>query len=153
MKIEIENYRGWSISFDTDLEIFFCYSERLDKAEHKKSFSATKKFIDEFIKDNQDFKAVWFEAKPTIYSDGRKIKLVGLRKDRLFIYEDEKGQKSHLSLSSEKNYILFDEKNNIYKNEVSQIEKEIDELRKKRNEVLAEIKGIELQEYKKRYTN
>ena len=51
MKVQIENYRGWNIEFDTEKESFYCHSEQHDKDENKKSFASTKKWIDDFIKD------------------------------------------------------------------------------------------------------
>ena len=58
MKIKIEDYRGWSIEFDTEKESFYCHSEQYDRDETKKSYSSVKKFVDDFIKDNFTFLAL-----------------------------------------------------------------------------------------------
>ncbi len=43
MKIEIENYRGWDISFDTEKETFYAISSHFDTDKTKQSFAATPK--------------------------------------------------------------------------------------------------------------
>lgn len=149
MKAEIEIYRGWTISFDTEKETFYCHSEQYDKDENKKSYPATKKWIDDFIKENETFKPVWIETKPNSYSTKQKVKLIGLRKDGRFVYEDEKGEKQQLSEYNEGDYILYDEKNEKYKTEAARIYNQIDELTSERKSILAKITGIDLVDYKK----
>lgn len=148
MKVEVVIYRGWSISFDTEKETFYCHSEQWNKDENKKSFASTRKWIDDFIKENEVFKPIWVETKPKLYVV-KKIKLIGIRKDGRFIYEDDKGKKNQLSDYEEKNYILYDEENEKYKIEASKIEKQIELLRLQIKEILEKVKGIELVDYKK----
>lgn len=152
MKVEIEVYRGWSISFNTEKEAFYCHSEEYDKDETKKSFSATKKWIDDFIKENSAFKPIWVESKPNSYSE-KKIKLIGIRKDGRFVYENSKGEKKQLADYEEKDYIIFNDENDKFRLEASEINKQIESLRLKRKEVLDNIKGVELTEYKKTITS
>lgn len=147
MKVEIEVYRGWSISFDTEKETFYCHSEQWDKDENKKSFASIKKWIDDFIKDNEVFNPIWVEAKPRTYVE-KKIKLIGIRKDRRFIYENEKGEKKQLPDYNEKDYILYDKENEKYKIEASKIDEQIELLRLQKNTILEQIKGVELVDYK-----
>jgi hypothetical protein len=149
MKIEIEEYRGWIISFDTDKETFYCHSESWDRDETKKSFAATKKWIDDFIKDNETFKPVWIERRPDSFGSLMRVKLIGIRKDGRFIYEDKDGNKKQLSDHDMKDFILYDEKNDKIRSEAEQINKQIEVLRKKEKEVLSNIKGISLSDYKK----
>ena len=52
MKVAIENYRGFDIEFDTDHEKFQCIITDGEEKESR-SFTAVKKFIDEYRKDNQ----------------------------------------------------------------------------------------------------
>lgn len=78
MRVEIANYRGWEISFDTDKEEFYCLSNEYDNDVNKKSFSASKKYIDDYIKLNKEFKPFFVTSKD---SRERKIKIVGVRKD------------------------------------------------------------------------
>jgi hypothetical protein len=149
MKAEIENYRGWSISFDTEKETFYCHSEQWHKDENKKSYSSTKKWIDEFIKENETFKPIWVETKPSSYNSDKRIKLIGIRKDGRFIYEDANGDKKQLSDYSEKDYILYNPENDKYREEAKVVDDELEELRLKRNAILKKVVGIELTEYKK----
>jgi hypothetical protein len=149
MKVEIEEYRGWTISFDTEHETFYCHSEQWDRDENKKSFAATKKWIDDFIKENQTFKPVWVEKKPSGHGSYSRVKLIGIRKDGRFVYEDEKGDKKQLSEYDEKYYILYDERNDKIKEEAEKIASEIKLLRKKEEEILSSIVGISLSKYKK----
>jgi hypothetical protein len=149
MKVEIEIYRGWSISFDTEKETFYCHSEQWDKDENKKSFASTRKWIDDFIKENEVFKPIWVEIKPDAYNIDKRIKLIGIRKDGRFIYENEKGDKKQLSDYNEKDYILYNPENDKYREEANQVSVELEELRLKRNAILKKVVGIELTEYKK----
>ena len=148
MKVDIEIYRGWSISFDTEQETFYCHSEQWDKDQNKKSFASTKKWIDDFIKDNEVFKPIWVETKPKAYGE-RKIRLIGIRKDGRFIYENDRGEKKQLADYEEKDYILYDEENEKYKIEASKIDAKMEELRLQKNAILEKITGVELVEYKK----
>ncbi len=148
MKVEIENYRGWSIQFDTEKESFYCHSEQYDSDENKKTYSATKKWIDDFIKENQTFKPVWIEKKPNGYGGYKKIKLIGIRKDGRFVFEDPNGNKRQLSDYEEKDYILYNSENEKYKEEASKIDLELEALRLKRNDVLKNVSGVELVDYK-----
>ena len=148
MKVEIEIYRGWSISFDTEKETFYCHSEQWDKDENKKSFASTRKWIDDFIKENEVFKPIWVETKPKAYGE-KKIKLIGIRKDGRFIYEDAKGEKKQISDYNEKDYILYDEENEKHKIEATKIDEQVEALRLQKNAILEKVKGIELVDYKK----
>ena len=148
MSVVIEKYRGWEISFDSNKESFECYSNQYDRSETKKSFSSVKKWIDDFLKDNKNFKPFFIESKPKSYGK-QKIKIIGIRKDNRFIYEDEKGVKCQLSDYSEKDYILYDSQNEKYKEQARIVDEEIEVLRLKRNEIINKITGVELVDYKK----
>ena len=149
MKVEIENYRGWEISFDPDTEEFYGLSDRHDKDVNKKSYSATKKFIDDFIKDNQEFKAFNVESNPQSSWGGKKGRIVGIRKDKRFIIELPDGKKEQVSYYSEKDFILINADNKMLWLELEKINKERDALYKKEREVKAKFKIKTLQEYKK----
>lgn len=152
MKIEIENYRGWEIYFDTEKETFYAQSDEHARGESKKSFAAAKKFIDDFIKDNTEFKPIWVESPPSSWSGKNKIKLIGIRKDKRFIYEGDKGEKEQLPEYNEKDYILVNPDN-------EPIYEAIKVLQDKQKETALEIKALEskiirvgLEEIKKKYT-
>ena len=136
MKVEIENYRGWEISFDTDQETFCAVSTQHDKGETKRSYAAAKKYIDEYIKENNSFKPIMVHQMPFIDKDAEPIKLIGLRKDNSFMYEDIEGQKHHLSSYSEDNYFLVDTENDVHFDRII-------ELYAERNKISSEIDAIE----------
>ena len=80
-KILIETYRGFDIEFDTNCEKFQCICTE-DNAKESTSFTAVKKFIDDYKKINQDFKPFLVESIPDSYKT-EKLKVIGVRKDRL----------------------------------------------------------------------
>ena len=66
-KILIDNYRGFDIEFETINEKFQCIiTDELVK--ESISFSAIKKFVDEYKKTNQDFKPFYVESTPDRYN-------------------------------------------------------------------------------------
>jgi hypothetical protein len=109
MIIKIEDYRGWEISFNTEKETFYTVSDSYDKQQEKRSYASIKKYIDEFIKDNNEFKPFWVEKVD--YRGVFKVKVIGIRKDNRFIYEDKKGEKQQLSEYDEKDWYLVNENN------------------------------------------
>lgn len=147
MKVFIETYRGWDISFDTENENFYCHSDQWDRDATKKSFAVTKKFIDDFIKDNQTFRPFFVESKPNTFRSVT-LKIIGLRKDGRFIYEDSEGEKKQLSDYNEKDYILVNPDNEVHQAEVAVLDAKIEELRLERKGVMEKITGVELTDYK-----
>jgi hypothetical protein len=139
MTVTIDNYRGWEISFNTESESFLAYSDRFDEEIiGKSSFSSIKKYIDEFITNNQKFRPFHLQFNPLTYgiNKGTTIKIIGQRKDGKFVYE-QKGEKKILSSYDEKYYMLFDEENDKLIKEYNQ---KLDELDKQRSELLKIIK-------------
>lgn len=135
MRTLITEYRGWEIFFDTDKEEFYTVSNEYDKDNIKKSFASTKKFIDDYIKENNEFKPILVQKEPSIFNNGEVIKLIGIRKDGDFMYEDKDGKKQRLSSYNEKDYFLINPEND-------EPFKRIAELEKKREEIGSEIKEI-----------
>ena len=130
MKILIETYRGWDIYFNTQEEEFYTQSNEYDKEQVKKSYSSTKKFIDDFIKENNEFKPIRVQKMPSYYSNDEKITLIGLRKDGAFVYQDEDGNKKQLSSYNECDYFLVDPRNECVFKEIEMLnsqKREIDE--------------------------
>ena len=78
MRTLITEYRGWEIFFDTDKEEFYTVSNEYDKDNTKKYFASTKKFIDDYIKENNEFKPILVQKQQSMYSDGEIIKLIGI---------------------------------------------------------------------------
>lgn len=101
-KILIENYRGFNIEFDVNYEKFQCETED-GHSKESQSFSAVKKFIDDFKKANQEFKEFWVEKNPEGFY-GKTLKIIGFRKDGRFVGENEKGDKEQISDHSLKDF-------------------------------------------------
>jgi hypothetical protein len=135
MKIQIENYRGWDILFDTEKESFYVVSNQFDRDETKKSFASAKKYIDDFIKENLKFEPFWIEKPATMWSKAMKVKVIGIRKDKRFVYETKEGV-AQLSEYDEKDYFLFNEDNiSVYR--------QMDELKLKKEEIDNQYKELE----------
>lgn len=140
MKTQVDKYRGWEITFDSEQETFSCYSDQYDREEKKKSFAQVKKFIDEFLMENSAFKP--FKIMPIydyIWSDNTAIStVVGIRKDGRFIVEDGKRSKFQLSEYDENKYCLFNQNNLAVIEQASEMNKRIRELQDEREKYLAE---------------
>ena len=54
-RILIENYRGFDIEFDTNIEEFTCICSK-ENIKESSSFPAVKKLVDEYKKENSEFK-------------------------------------------------------------------------------------------------
>ncbi len=133
MRVLIENYRAWEIYFDTDKEEFYTVSNEYDTQQTKKSYASAKKYIDDYLKENQNFKPIKVQKLSSIYSSGEVITLIGLRKDGAFMYEDAKGNKQQLSKYNESDYFLVNSENDP-------IFKELELLYKEEKELAAKIK-------------
>jgi hypothetical protein len=81
MRVLIENYRGWELMFDTSSEDFYIMSNDYDTQQTKKSYASAKKYIDDYIKENQNFKPIKVQKMSSIYNSAEVITLIGLRKD------------------------------------------------------------------------
>ena len=135
MRTLITDYRGWGIFFDTDREEFYTVSNEYDKDNTKKSFASTKKFIDDYIKENNEFKPILVQKEESTFGNKVVIKLIGIRKDGKFMYEDKDGKKQQLSSYYESDYFLINPKND------ESFEK-IDKLRIERDKIDSQIKEI-----------
>ena len=150
MRILIEEYRGWEIFFDTDKEEFYTVSNEYDTDNTKKSFSSTKKYIDDFIKENNSFKPIFVQKERTTYDNANIIKLIAIRKDGDFMYENDKGQKKRLSSYEEKNYFLVNSENDVYFEQIEEIEKEREKLLSKINELRSKLIKVTVEEIKQK---
>ncbi len=144
MEVLIENYRGWDILFDTDKEAFVVESDSWDQRNEKKSFAACKSFVDQYIKDNSEFKPIRIQNK----TSGEEFLLTGIRKDGRFTYERE-GKKTQLSEYDEKRYILFNADNIPIFSEAKRLKEEASELRKQADALIDTITGKPLVELKR----
>ena len=146
MQVLIETYRGWEIYFDTDAESFYCHSERYDNEKKKQSFAATKKYIDDYIKENSNFKSFKIERLPDGYGE-RYLTVVGVRKDGLLMVEDSKGEKKQLSKYDMKYYILRNPDNDPIYVAIKELEVKISELDGQVRGLRNQVTGISLIDY------
>lgn len=149
MESIIEVYRNYEIRFNTETESFVCDID--DSRSVKKSYPALKKFIDEFIKENYEFKPFKVIGIPTSYGREDTRKIIGIRKDNRFIYEDQKGKVSQFSDYELQNYMLIDDENKQNWVELKNIENEIDVLVSKRTILQKQFKITTLESIKQNF--
>lgn len=152
-KILIENYRGFDIEFDIESEIFQCVVTE-ENTKESKSFSAVKKFVDEYKKTNQDFVPFWVEKIPEHgWGENKRLKIIGLRKDQRFVSEDEKGNKNQVSDWDIKDLMLLKEENKPILNEYAELKKEFETFSarytERKKEILSRVNISTLENYKK----
>ena len=140
MKITIENYRGFDIEFDTDCEKFQCIVTE-DNTKESKSFSAVKKFVDDYKKDNQNFKPFYVVSNPQnrMYRKKERLKIIGVRKDGRFMAETKSGDKKQISDYDLKDYILEVETNERYFTLLEQFDAEQKEFLKEYKENVEKV--------------
>lgn len=149
MKIPIETYRGWEISFDTDKETFHSVSTDFDTEKSKTSYSACKKFIDDYIKENQLFKPFWVEKNPNSYGNVRKLRVVGIRKDGRFICELESGTKDQISDYDLDSWIMVNPDNQVFWDELKAAESESEAINQKIKEIKSKFIVKSLKQFKR----
>ena len=153
-KILIENYRGFDIDFETINEKFQCIITD-DLVKESVSFTAVKKFIDEYKKTNQDFKPFYVESTPSAYGyrDPKKLKIIGIRKDGRFVAENSKGEKIQVSDYSMKDYMLYVPENEKAINQLAELEKkeqkQDSEIKMERKLIFSTVKITTLADLKK----
>lgn len=146
MQVLIETYRGWEIYFDTDAESFYCHSERYDNEKKKQSFAATKKYIDDYIKENSNFKSFKIERLRDGWGD-MYLTVVGIRKDGALMVENSKGVKKQLSRYDMKDYVLRNPDNDPIYVAIKELEVKISELDGQVRGLRNQVTGISLIDY------
>lgn len=149
--ILIQEYRGWEITFNKEDETFNAVSNEYDSEIDKKSFSATKTYIDDYIKKNQKFKPVMVQTMNDMFRSGNAIKLIGIRKDGRFMYEDEEGKKQQLSSYYEDHYFLVDEENDSVFKEMKELDDKIKLLQKEKTDLEKKVIKVGLDTIKEKY--
>jgi len=149
MRILIENYRGWEIYFDTDKEDFYTVSNEYDTQQTKKSYASAKKYVDDYLKENQNFKPIKVQKMSSIYNPAEVITLIGLRKDGAFMYEDAKGNKHQLSKYSESDYFLVNHENDEIFQELELLYKEEKELTAKIKYASSKVIKVDVKQFRK----
>ena len=106
-KVKLITYRGWDISFDLNNDRFYVASGEYDQQEDRGSIKAAKKWIDDFIKANSEFKPfeiLKFESYAS--SPTKSVMVIGRRKDGRFLIKEGDKDPEQLSSYNESNYIL-----------------------------------------------
>jgi len=130
MITEVDNYRGYEIRFDTNNETFRCDID--DSRSVKKSYTAIKTFIDEWLKDNANFKKFKVICNPLSMYGGKAGTIIGQRKDGRYYLETPSGVKEQVSdYNLKDHWILTDE---------------VAEALKAANPILAELKALDIKE-------
>jgi hypothetical protein len=153
MLVTIETYRGIDIEFETSSEKFQCL---IDEVSNKQSdaYSTIKKYIDEYLRNNHDFKPFKVFKYSSRFSDNNNIEIygiVGIRKDGDYIIL-RNGKKERLSNYDLTDYFVFNEKDTPILDEIAKVENEYTAYHKKYTEKLKELKSevisINLKTYK-----
>jgi hypothetical protein len=157
MKTIIEVYRGFEISFDTVQNKFYALSNEFDKDFYKNSYPASKKFIDDFIKENVTFKEFDLILHPDRGYNREKIRVIGIRKDGAFVYRDQSGHVKQLSKYSESDYMLPHKDDNVNFEAIDKIRKERERLNLERVKIVDRLKNVLFKDYaeelRKKYEN
>jgi hypothetical protein len=148
MNVKIEDYRGFEIIFNTETERF---SFTLDEGHwaEKQTYAVCKKNIDDYLKANIEFKPF----KVRSFTQNNISTIIGIRKDNRFIILDESGRKDQISEYDEKNYIIYDEKDNAVYDVIRDIHKQEQVLREKISEQFSKIDTPSLSDVKDKYIN
>ena len=158
MKIDIENYRGFIITFDTREEKFNCVVST-NNSKESKSFAAVKKFIDDYKKDSQNFEPFKIEKRPDIslgYHTVRNkpLTVIGLRKDERFVIEDFDGGKGQISSYDENSYMVVNDKNNKILSDIIALDSEFnkikEEYKNKKAELMIQLNIVTLKDMKEK---
>lgn len=148
MKIDIENYRGWEITFDPDKDEFYAYSNSFDQEKVKKGLHNLRDYIDNFIKDNQEFKPFNAMKYPGGHGDPT-IRVIGIRKDNRFVYEVSGGQKKQLPEYNERDYFVpHGDVSHLFE-EYEQLDRQEKEIYKRKLAIKDRITSPSLAKYKK----
>lgn len=150
-KILIENYRGFDIEFDTDCEKFQCIATD-ENVKESNSFTAVKKFVDDYKKTNQDFKPFWIDPTPKGYKT-KKMKIIGLRKDSRFVAENNEGGKEQVSDYDISKYMILKPENETGMRLLKELEVKKEQQRVENNnhreQIISTLNIITLAYYKK----
>lgn len=125
MQSIIENYKGFEIRFDTDRETFLCdidYERSI-----KKSYAAIKKFISDWSKENQNFNKFKIESTPK-GREKERLTVIGKHGNGSLTVLDSDGKSKQLSKYDFDDYMLVDEANKTYWDELNELSKRRDDL-------------------------
>lgn len=151
MKVKLEDYRGFEMNFDIDDEVFYCMSSSSDTETTKKSYAALKKWVDDFIKENAQFKPIRLVRFNTKFKDGGEIVLDGCRKDGRFTFKDKSGKTQQLSEYNETDWFLPNEANAPILKQIDELDNQIRALENKRKELDDSLMKVTFKSVREQY--
>lgn len=142
MKTKVDDYKGFEIYFDTDSGKFIV--EGCDSQDEKPSYNSAKKFVDDFLKENNMFPEFKLTNHPRKRMWGKKdVTVQGLHGNgNLLAYDEEKQERFQLSTYNWNDYIFPEDlkKCGYDSDKVKKLEAKLEKLRL---EVRGEIKKEE----------
>ena len=151
MRVKITDYRDFEILFDTDSSEFYTVSNSYDVEKNRKTFDSVKKWIDDFLKDNFEFIPFNVERLSSMFDRPEVIRIIGIRKDGLFVYEGTDGSKYNMSKYNEDDYFLIDPKNDSVKANLVELENKEKELNEAIKLEKSKLIKVSLKEIKNKY--
>ncbi len=149
MAILIEKYRGYDISFSLETETFIW--EMDDDCRSKKNFSAVKKDIDDFIKENYKFEPFEIIKLGSMFSLPKRLTVTGIRKDGRFIGKNAEGKNEQISEYEEDFFLIYSPSIDNILGQCAILDVQIDELNKQKKALTKSIEKISLKSVKHKY--
>ena len=142
-RVLIDTYRNIDIYFDLDREKFYASIDDVNYSKDKQSYAASKKTIDDFIKENVEFKP-FYVVKVEFWSGKieKRCKIIGIRKDGRYIYENEKGEIKQIESYYEKNYVVEGGDYIPLINKIKILEEQIKPLACEKNVLIKELEKL-----------
>lgn len=144
MRVPIETYRKFEIFFDTEEQGFCTVSNWFDAEQKKPSYASCKKWIDEFLKNNQKFTPFLVQENSSRALGPPKL-VIGVRKDGKFIFEGGE----QMSAYDEGNFVIFNEGNESINNQIQAISGQIEDLYEDIKLLKRRMKLVTVREHKK----
>jgi len=131
MKTLIDNYRGWDIYYDTEIERFVVASDGWDQRSDRGSFSSCKRWVDDHIKANSTFTPFEVQHWPGRTSS-EILTITGIRKDGRPATKNANGVVGQMTDYSIRDYILRDPDNDPIFSELVDFDRETSRLEAQR---------------------
>lgn len=149
-KILIETYRGFDIKFNTDSVKFECILGESNDNRSSIAFPSIKKMIDEFLKQNNDFKSFRVVPHPKSMWKTQGATILGIRKDGRLTAEND-GGKFQLSNYDMEQYIIYKEEDDYKYEKLKELTNkdklQSQQINKEKEEIISSMNLIRLDVY------
>lgn len=145
MRVKIEDYRGFEIFFDTESEEFYTVSNREDADQKKRSFASCKKWIDDYLKENNTFKP--FLVHLEVYENSplkAPVWVKGVRKDGRFVLENG----NQIGIYDESRTVIYKEGYEAIDSEIIEYKAKIKEYEEKIKDAVIRQGRVSLKVYR-----